>query len=744
METGSVTNELTFNAADQLTRVDKPSNAYDTFTYDYNGNLTQMDRYYPTLLLSGKETENDRTSSCLNVPLLKVHYPSDYAPSPVNKWSNLSPYLPNVGDIDPIMAKLSTMMPGKAKWDMEARWRNQAMPNNPNMPFVDPDETTTFTYSSDNNLTHTDLPDGSDLDFTYDAAGRRLTKTYTKVINNVTHETKYTYHYIGSQLTTIEIDGKEDTTVVKDDEMRIHLGANSRPISFEYYTENQGTQQTTSATYYYHYDLHGNVIRVTNSSGTTVITYTYDPLGNILTESNSNSIYNPFTYMGEAQVIHDSEFDTSTSSPKTGLYNSGSGYYNPETGTFLGGAGAPVTTNPTSITLETAVNCNINPDMERSIHIDVALASSMYIVSNPVDYIIQIPSISKSNGVAYDDTDETNLDKKLAIGDLDSFMDGGNPNANGSLPLSSSGSNDSGTAETNSSSNNNNTQSVNRTSPCCGGGIDLGINRGGVTVIGVSSRGGSSGRIPCIKPGDCVPPIVYPCVSSDFPVKKACIDKAKSATTGITPKILCSASDAVATLDIFQWIASWSSLHRMRQEYVQEHFNDRVFVLKKGGTSSSTLRGHNGLPTVRSRVFDKLYELADKMIKWVEKNYELYYDVKMRGGPVYKAELIKIIMDILWKEITRRMLNNGFRFVYDDKTGEIYVSHAGGVITDIEGYMDNEFENIGRDLGRDDTFNTGLDRMIMNEFFSGGYVRRKYGKHPDKLYWRYGYMAPCS
>jgi YD repeat-containing protein len=161
--------------------------------------------------------------------------------------------------------------------------------------------------------------------------------------------------------------------VVKDDEMRIHLGANSRPISFEYYTENLETSQTTSATYYYHYDLHGNVIRVTNSSGTSVITYTYDPLGNILTESNSSSIYNPFTYMGEAQVIHDSEFDTSSSSPLTGLYNAGSGYYNPETGTFIQGSGVPATTNPTSIDFETPTAQVTNP-VEQSVYEGVSAA----------------------------------------------------------------------------------------------------------------------------------------------------------------------------------------------------------------------------------------------------------------------------------------------------------------------------------------------------------------------------------
>ncbi|MBP7733566.1 MAG: RHS repeat protein [Caldisericia bacterium] len=108
------------------------------------------------------------------------------------------------------------------------------------------------------------------------------------------------------------------------------------------------TTTTTVTTYYYHYDLHGNVIRVTNSSGTTVIQYTYDQLGTIVAETNANSIYNPFTYMGEAQIIHDDEFDTSGTTPKTGLYSSGSGYYNPHTGTFLGGSGAPTDMNPVS------------------------------------------------------------------------------------------------------------------------------------------------------------------------------------------------------------------------------------------------------------------------------------------------------------------------------------------------------------------------------------------------------------
>ena len=63
----------------------------DTYTYDYNGNLTQMDRYYPTPLLNSS-TQTDKTTENTTEnrnSLLMTHYPSDYLPSPENKWSNL-------------------------------------------------------------------------------------------------------------------------------------------------------------------------------------------------------------------------------------------------------------------------------------------------------------------------------------------------------------------------------------------------------------------------------------------------------------------------------------------------------------------------------------------------------------------------------------------------------------------------------------------------------------------------------
>ncbi len=46
------------------------------------------------------------------------------------------------------------------------------------------------------------------------------------------------------------------------------------------------TATTLSDTYYYHYDIHGNVIKVTDSSATTKISYEYDVLGEISSVTN--------------------------------------------------------------------------------------------------------------------------------------------------------------------------------------------------------------------------------------------------------------------------------------------------------------------------------------------------------------------------------------------------------------------------------------------------------------------------
>ena len=71
---------------------------------------------------------------------------------------------------------------------------------------------------------------------------------------------------------------------------------------------------------YYHYNLHGDVVQLTNSSGTVTKNYTYDAFG--VEQDASDGDANPFRYCGEQ---YDSE---------TGNYYLRARYYSPEVGRF--------------------------------------------------------------------------------------------------------------------------------------------------------------------------------------------------------------------------------------------------------------------------------------------------------------------------------------------------------------------------------------------------------------------------
>ena len=79
--------------------------------------------------------------------------------------------------------------------------------------------------------------------------------------------------------------------------------------------------------YYYVTDLQGDVVAILNSSGTSVVTYTYDAWGKLLTTSGTMAsalgAHNPLRYRG---YVHDTEL---------GLYYLQSRYYNPALGRFI-------------------------------------------------------------------------------------------------------------------------------------------------------------------------------------------------------------------------------------------------------------------------------------------------------------------------------------------------------------------------------------------------------------------------
>ena len=144
---------------------------------------------------------------------------------------------------------------------------------------------------------------GHTLSFSYDADGLRTTKT----VNGTA--TKYVY--IGGQLT--------DVTKGSD---TLHIDYDSiGPASVKY----NGTY------YWYLRNAQGDVTSIADSSGTRVVTYTYDAWGNILNTGGSMAgtlgAANPLRYRG---YVYDSE---------TGLYYLQSRYYDPEICRFINADG---------------------------------------------------------------------------------------------------------------------------------------------------------------------------------------------------------------------------------------------------------------------------------------------------------------------------------------------------------------------------------------------------------------------
>ncbi len=433
IDIGTDNTDLTFNIADQLTRVDFEGTSYDIYTYDNNGNCTKKEHYSGTILIYPMEAI-ERMKAEKNKNL--VHYPHLYAPTSLRTLPYLSPYLPNSKPfIDPLKWDIMTKGNDALKEQLiKNRWLSNTYPglytNNtqgasntmlssslipsclslpydpssssssdsssssspssstssnpsspssysslsspispysPSSPQLDPDYTTTYEYDYEDRLKKITLPNDNTIEYRYDGSGKRLEKKYTAYDGQDTNITTYRYHMAGSQITQIDIDETHNLTPIKDEELLIHLGANTQPISITWVRHNLETQQTTSSTYYYHYDIHGNVLKLTDSSGVTKATYEYDTLGNITSQTNTDSVPNPFTYRGATQAIYDDE--TSSSSPNpTPLYFFFSSSYKPDTGTLLQGTGAPASSNPSSSSVIELMAEATRPNAQLALH----------------------------------------------------------------------------------------------------------------------------------------------------------------------------------------------------------------------------------------------------------------------------------------------------------------------------------------------------------------------------------------
>ncbi|MBQ8302427.1 MAG: hypothetical protein IJX97_02625 [Clostridia bacterium] len=203
--------------------------------------------------------------------------------------------------------------------------------------------------------------------FTYDAYGRRISKSYTYDPNtSTTGDYSYTYN------TTYNYDnsGRLIREYCVERFTYTGGGTNTRDITYLYdETGIVGAVQTyngTTETFYFDRNITGDVIALYNSSGTKVASYVYDAWGNCTTKtlvSNNFSNYNPVRYRG---YYYDRE---------TGLAIVGQRYYNSELRRFIQPASFS-SLNPQSINgLNLYSYSNYNP---------FGIANSSSIVAGPI------------------------------------------------------------------------------------------------------------------------------------------------------------------------------------------------------------------------------------------------------------------------------------------------------------------------------------------------------------------------
>ncbi|MGH7147237.1 MAG: RHS repeat domain-containing protein, partial [Nitrospiraceae bacterium] len=187
------------------------------------------------------------------------------------------------------------------------------------------DASFSYQYDDNGNLTRkTLLASGNHTDYTYDAENR-LTKVEEFTVGNPVPVATSTYRYdglgrriekVGNGITRRYVYDGEDILLEYD-------GAN---VLQARYTHGPGIDEPIAmtrggSTFFYHQDGLGSVTELTDSTGSTGKTYSYDAYGNILDQTGT--VENPYTYTGR-------EFDA-----ESGLYYYRARYYDPVIGRFI-------------------------------------------------------------------------------------------------------------------------------------------------------------------------------------------------------------------------------------------------------------------------------------------------------------------------------------------------------------------------------------------------------------------------
>ena len=151
---------------------------------------------------------------------------------------------------------------------------------------------------------------GKYVNFAYNEDGIRTLKNSNGVVTN--------YYYNGSLLIGMTVGSGSSTRI-----LRFSYDSSGSVVAVDYSTDNG----TTFNTYYYLRNAQNDIVKLIDSSGSTVVEYCYDSWGKLLSTSGSLASTlgknNPFRYRG---YVYDED---------TGFYYLQSRYYDPSVGRFI-------------------------------------------------------------------------------------------------------------------------------------------------------------------------------------------------------------------------------------------------------------------------------------------------------------------------------------------------------------------------------------------------------------------------
>ena len=303
---GSATYTSSRIAKETLTTENASSLTY-AYTYDANGNITEIKRNNSSYLLYEYDSLGQLTRESSYTTLTYDRYAYDGSGNRVSKntyyWSGTLKSGETYGYTNSTWGDLLTNYDGTTiSYDASGNPKNWK-----DILILD------WRGSRLKNL-YFDTPDAEGIFFEYNADGIRTEKTYAERAGEVPVYTDV-YTVDGSKILSEQRTDEETGNVIRT--IYYVYDANGQPVGMKY----NGVQ------YWYQKNMQGDVVRILNASGAEVVSYAYDAWGKVLSVSGSLSstvgAANPFRYRG---YYYDTE---------TGWYYLNSRYYDPNVGRFL-------------------------------------------------------------------------------------------------------------------------------------------------------------------------------------------------------------------------------------------------------------------------------------------------------------------------------------------------------------------------------------------------------------------------